>query len=92
MANTKFPDVPPGHYTLVAWHKSAGFFRKTITVESGHDHTADFLIPIDIDPAKETQRITIWRKTRRPGENSTQDAHVFVVLFPFAMLLTSSFG
>jgi plastocyanin len=52
----KIPDVPPGHYTLVAWHKSAGFFRKSITVESGHDITADFLIPLDIDPAKETRK------------------------------------
>jgi plastocyanin len=52
----RIPDVPPGHYTLVAWHKSAGFFRKTITVESGHDFTANFLIPIDIDPAKDAHK------------------------------------
>jgi plastocyanin len=39
-------DVPPGKYTLVAWHKAAGFYRKTIVVEAGHDVSADFLIPI----------------------------------------------
>jgi plastocyanin len=43
----QIPDVPPGKYTVVAWHKSAGFFRKTIVVESGHDSTADFFIPIN---------------------------------------------
>src|SRR5580658_7798508 len=43
----QIPDVPPGKYTVVAWHKSAGFFRKTIVVEAGHDSTADFFIPID---------------------------------------------
>lgn len=52
----KIPDVPPGQYTLVAWHKSAGFFRKTITVESGQDVTADFLIPLEIDPAKDPRK------------------------------------
>jgi plastocyanin len=43
----RIPDVPPGKYTVVAWHKSAGFFRKAIVVESGHDSTADFFIPIN---------------------------------------------
>src|SRR5215831_1878619 len=52
----RIPDVPAGRYTLVAWHKSAGFFRKTIVVENGHLATADFLIPIDVDPAQEAQQ------------------------------------
>jgi len=43
-------NVPPGKYTIVAWHKSAGFFRKSIVVESGHDSVADFFIPIGADP------------------------------------------
>jgi plastocyanin len=42
-------DVPPGKYTVVAWHKSAGFFRKSILVEAGHDSVADFFIPIGED-------------------------------------------
>jgi len=33
----RIPNVPPGHYTVVAWHKSAGFFRKSVEVETGHD-------------------------------------------------------
>lgn len=42
-------DVPPGKYTIVAWHKSAGFFRKSILVESGHDSVTNFFIPIGED-------------------------------------------
>ena len=38
--------VPPGEYTVVAWHKAAGFFRKQIVVEPGHAAAADFLIPL----------------------------------------------
>jgi plastocyanin len=51
----RIPDVPPGQYTIVAWHKSAGFFRKTIVVEAGQDSVADFFIPIDDDPKQEGQ-------------------------------------
>lgn len=40
-------DVPPGKYTIVAWHKAAGFFRQTVTVSAGQDGHAEFLIPID---------------------------------------------
>jgi plastocyanin len=46
----RIPDVPPGKYTIVAWHKTAGFFRKSIVVETGRDSVADFFIPIDKDP------------------------------------------
>ncbi|HEY1649515.1 MAG TPA: carboxypeptidase regulatory-like domain-containing protein [Terracidiphilus sp.] len=46
----RIPDVPPGQYTLVAWHKTAGFFRKTVVVADGHDTKADFFIPLDVEP------------------------------------------
>lgn len=46
----RIPDVPPGEYTVVAWHKAAGFFRKTIVVGPGHDAVADFFIPIGDEP------------------------------------------
>lgn len=49
----RIADVPPGNYTLVAWHKSAGFFRKNITIENGRNISVDFMIPIDVDPVKE---------------------------------------
>ena len=47
----RIPDVPPGRYTVVAWHKAAGFFRKSIVIEPGHNSVADFFIPIDDSPA-----------------------------------------
>ena len=49
----RIPNVPNGQYTLVAWHRAAGFFRKTIVVESGHDAVADFVIPINIESSQE---------------------------------------
>ena len=49
----RIPDVPPGQYTVVAWHKSAGFYRKSIEVEKGHDLAVDFLIPIDVEPKQD---------------------------------------
>jgi plastocyanin len=49
----RIADVPPGQYTVVAWHKSAGFFRKSIVVGAGHSAVADFFIPVDIDPKQE---------------------------------------
>jgi plastocyanin len=51
----QIPDVPPGQYTLVAWHKTAGFFRKQIVIEAGHDSVADFLIPIEVQSRQEGQ-------------------------------------
>ena len=38
--------VPPGDYDLVAWHRSAGFFRRHITLNSGDTLQEDFLIPV----------------------------------------------
>jgi plastocyanin len=51
----RIPDVPPGKYTVVAWHKYAGFFRKSITLEAGHDAVADFFIPLEEDPNQESR-------------------------------------
>jgi plastocyanin len=39
-------DVPPGKYTVVAWHKTGGTFRKTIEVVAGRDAEADFFVPL----------------------------------------------
>lgn len=46
------PNVPPGHYTLVAWHKAAGFSRRPITIERGHDLTEDFTVPLALDESE----------------------------------------
>jgi plastocyanin len=40
-------DVPPGKYTIVAWHKAAGFFRQQVQVVAGRNEKIEFLIPID---------------------------------------------
>jgi plastocyanin len=39
-------DLPPGSYTMVAWHKSAGSFRKTVKVAAGADTPVEFFIPL----------------------------------------------
>jgi plastocyanin len=52
----RIPDVPPGHYTVVAWHRSAGFFRKTVVIEDGHDVAADFFIPLEIEPKQQAEK------------------------------------
>jgi len=41
------PDVSPGSYTIVAWHKTAGFFRKTVRVTEDRHANVDFIIPLD---------------------------------------------
>ncbi len=51
----RIPNVPPGRYTVVAWHKSAGYFRKSIIVENGHDSVADFFIPLDVETKQEAK-------------------------------------
>jgi plastocyanin len=38
--------VPSGVYTIVAWHKTAGFFRQTVRVTS-HNAAVQFVIPVD---------------------------------------------
>jgi plastocyanin len=38
--------VPAGEYTVVAWHKSAGFFRQRATVSEDQAAEVRFLIPL----------------------------------------------
>ncbi len=39
--------LPPGQYTVVAWHKTAGFFRQSVEVKDGQTLSVQFLIPLD---------------------------------------------
>jgi plastocyanin len=39
-------DVPPGKYTVVAWHKAAGFLRKEIVAVDGAPANVDFFVPL----------------------------------------------
>jgi plastocyanin len=43
--------VPPGKYTAVAWHKTAGFFRQTVVVTEQGSPAMRFVIPFAADPA-----------------------------------------
>jgi|SoiMethySBSTD1v2_1073268.scaffolds.fasta_scaffold657292_2 plastocyanin len=38
--------IPSGRYQVVAWHKNAGFFRRSIEVRSTAPVTVDFEIPL----------------------------------------------
>lgn len=38
-------EVPAGTYTVVAWHKTAGIFRKTVTVGEKLDAEVSFTLP-----------------------------------------------
>jgi len=54
-------DVPPGEYTIVAWHKAAGFFRRSVVVTQHQGaHKMDFLIPLDAD----SREMTVSEKRR----------------------------
>lgn len=57
----QIPNVPPGTYTVVAWHRTAGFFRKQITIGAGHDEVADFFIPIEADPKQDSREEDLAR-------------------------------
>jgi len=39
----------PGTYTIVAWHRAAGFFRKTVRVTERGVENVEFIIPLDTD-------------------------------------------
>ncbi len=47
-------DVPPGTYTLVAWHKSAGVIRKEVQVVEGRDTTVNYFVPLEDKPTEAT--------------------------------------
>jgi plastocyanin len=47
-------NVPPGAYTIVAWHKAAGTFRHKVTVTESGASDVQFLIPLPEEgPTKE---------------------------------------
>jgi plastocyanin len=46
-----FRDLPAGTYELVAWHRSAGFFRRKITIRSGETLPVNFTIPLHTEDA-----------------------------------------
>jgi plastocyanin len=68
-------DVPPGKYTIVAWHKAAGFFREPVEVRAnaGRDGSArgdsakvEFVIPL----AEDGTAIPHESSTNSPSTNN----------------------
>ncbi|HZU25349.1 MAG TPA: hypothetical protein VFA04_07495 [Bryobacteraceae bacterium] len=49
-------DVPPGTYTVVAWHKTAGYYRTTARVTAEAGATVEFLIPLSADGSPMARR------------------------------------
>jgi len=45
--NFTIRDIPPGDYNLIAWHKTAGYFTKTIRVTAGQNTNVEFLVPLE---------------------------------------------
>jgi plastocyanin len=46
----RIANVPPGRYTVAAWHKTAGLFSKTVDVAPGSGASIEFLIPVGDGP------------------------------------------
>lgn len=41
--------APPGTYTVVAWHRAAGYFRQRVQVTADRDSSVQFVIPLEED-------------------------------------------
>jgi plastocyanin len=39
--------IPPGKYTIVAWHKAAGFHRRPVEVAESQTAAVQFLLPLE---------------------------------------------
>jgi hypothetical protein len=68
-------DVPPGRYTIVAWHKTAGFFREPVEVRDGATRI-EFIIPLAEDgtaASHETSTSTNSPSTNGPSTNSPHE-------------------
>jgi plastocyanin len=46
-------DVPAGSYTIVAWHKTAGFLRQTVRVDAERPSSIKFLVPFEAEETTE---------------------------------------
>ena len=58
--------VPPGIYTVTAWHRAAGFFRRDVTVARDTGAKTEFLMPLDVDGSE---------LRSRTGENTSLAVH-----------------
>jgi hypothetical protein len=42
-------DVPPGSWTVTAWHRAAGYYRKRVQVLPNRGAHVEFLIPVGVE-------------------------------------------
>jgi plastocyanin len=42
-------DVPPGSWTVVAWHRAAGYYKKRVEVLPNRGAHVEFLIPVGVE-------------------------------------------
>jgi plastocyanin len=45
----RLADVPAGRRTVVAWHKTAGYFRETVELSEGQKATIQFFVPLEAE-------------------------------------------
>jgi len=86
-------DLPPGTWSVVAWHKTTGLTRKEVRVVEGRDSVLDFLVPIDVSP-KGDSASDIEHEPHEDGSEITLRFRTRAFLYcfaPFALLLAGSF-
>jgi plastocyanin len=53
--------IPPGNYTVVAWHRAAGFFRQPLRVTASGKAKVEFFIPLEESPKELSRQIAAKR-------------------------------
>ncbi|HMF08843.1 MAG TPA: carboxypeptidase regulatory-like domain-containing protein [Thermoanaerobaculia bacterium] len=48
-----FPDLPPGEYTVTAWHERARPVRRQVVIQAGRTSSVDFAIPLEDVPVSD---------------------------------------
>ena len=46
-------NIPAGEHTLIVWHPSAGFFRRTLSLGDNESAVVDFEIPVEVGDRSE---------------------------------------
>lgn len=59
--------VPPGKYTVVAWHKTGGTFRKIVEVAAGRDAEANFFVPLTEPATGDAENHAVTHAERHAG-------------------------
>ncbi len=54
-------DIPPGSYTIVAWHKAVGWFRQSARVEPKRGASIEFFLPLGERDGEDRARVEARR-------------------------------